>query len=95
MSTRLDRLFCLLQDGQNPLVRETAAQQIGEICKTDVSKADVLLERVEYIILLFPFPMSSLPQHKSRQNPPMVDCFHSVINCSFPMNGNPVLQQVK
>ena len=46
MSTRIDRLFNLLQDGQNPLVRQTAAQQIGEIIEMDPSKLDLLLNKV-------------------------------------------------
>eukprot|EP01083_Nonionella_stella_P066886 176501_1 len=45
MSTRIDRLFLLLEDGQSSLVRQTAAQQIGEICEMDRSKLDVLLDR--------------------------------------------------
>eukprot|EP01084_Bolivina_argentea_P028127 52298_1 len=45
MSSRLDRLFCLLQDGQNPLVRQTAAKQIGEICEMDPSKLETLITR--------------------------------------------------
>ena len=48
MATRIDRLFCLLQDGQNALVRQTAAQQIGEISQTDPDKLDLLLDKVSF-----------------------------------------------
>ena len=48
MATRIDRLFCLLQDGQNALVRQTAAQQIGEISQMDPDKLDLLLDKVSF-----------------------------------------------
>ena len=44
--SRVDRLFRLLQEGQNAVVRETAAQQIGEIIQIDSSKANELIDRV-------------------------------------------------
>ena len=42
--SRVDRLFRLLQEGQNAVVRETAAQQIGEIIQIDSSKANELID---------------------------------------------------
>ncbi|ETO35737.1 TATA-binding protein-associated factor [Reticulomyxa filosa] len=51
MSSRVDRLFILLQDEHNPLVRKTAAEQIGEISSISPDKTSTLL--LKAVSLLF------------------------------------------
>ena len=45
VKSRTDRLFLLLQNKDNDLVRETAAQQLGEIARSEPSHRELLLNK--------------------------------------------------
>jgi hypothetical protein len=46
MSSRLERLFALIEHGETGYLRKTAAFQIGEIVKTHPNELAFLLEKV-------------------------------------------------
>ena len=47
MTSRLDRLFVLLDQGTTPLIRKAAATQLGEIQKLHPNEFDTLLVRLK------------------------------------------------
>ena len=47
MTSRLDRLFVLLEQGSTPLIRKAAATQLGEIQKLHPNEFDTLLKRLK------------------------------------------------
>jgi TATA-binding protein-associated factor len=46
MSSRLERLFTLIEHGENVYLRKTAAFQIGEIVKTHPGELNALVQKV-------------------------------------------------
>ncbi|GFO18590.1 TATA-binding protein-associated factor 172-like [Plakobranchus ocellatus] len=46
MSTRLDRLFLLLESGSTPLIRKSAADQLGDVVKLHSHELNTLLTKI-------------------------------------------------
>ena len=59
-SSRTDRLFLLLENGTNFLVRKIAAQQLGEIVKSDHDLANDFFKRVCFLSWHVHFSVFSL-----------------------------------